>query len=313
MIDAQASKTFDAALEGADTGLVGTIGVRVVDGPAGTTLVARRTAGITEYPAGSGVYNVTLTAPPAPGGYLVLWDTGEPLTPAGTFTEELNVYAGPPPSAPGGTLASLDDFKRYLRAAGTVSAGGSLDEELLKSLLRASESRVRAELRDRTLDVLPASESDPPVEIRVPLTGYAQRIVQVPDLRELSSITVVGGSGYGGDVIDVPGAPAWSAPSLMRAGRERSAVWLRFPAAVWGTELAIVGRWGPAGVREDEPLAPSPAVVEAIIVWAARAFHNRTARYADTVQDPAGGVTQYFRNLPPDVATTIDGLRVPGV
>lgn len=212
-------------------------------------------------------------------------------------------------------LATTEDLKRYLRTAGTVSAGAALDDALLEGLLAASESRVRSELRDRTLDVVPAlvdvagelADTAEPVEVRVPLTGYPQRIVQVPDLRELVSLTVD----------DVAAASdvdtAWSTPRIMRAGRELSGCWLRFPAAVWGTELAIVGRWGPAGVTADEPLAPSAAVRDAVIVWAARAFHNRTARYADTVQDPAGGVSQYFRNLPPDVATTIDGLRIPGV
>lgn len=217
-------------------------------------------------------------------------------------------------------LATVDELRRYVAAAGTAGGGARLDDGLLESLLDASSARVRAELRDRTLDVVPAldgagADTAEPVEVRVPLTGSPQRIVQVPDLRELVSYAVLDGAGYGPDVVDVPGATApWSSPSLMRDGpRGRCALWLRFPVAVWGTELAIVGRWGPAGTTEEDELAPSPAVREAVLVWAARAYHNRTARYADTVQDPAGGVSSYFRNLPPDVASTLDGLRVPGV
>jgi hypothetical protein len=225
-------------------------------------------------------------------------------------------------------LATVDELRRYVAAAGTAGGGARLDDGLLESLLDASSARVRAELRDRTLDVVPALvhadpadpasplvDTAPAVEVRVPLTGAPQRIVQVPDLRTLETYAVTGGAAYGPDVVDTPGAtPAWSAPTLMRDGpRGRTALWLRFPTAVWGTELAIVGRWGPAGTTEEDELAPSPAVREAVLVWAARAYHNRTARYADTVQDPAGGVSSYFRNLPPDVASTLDGLRVPGV
>lgn len=107
MIQVRTGTTFDAVLEGAPSGLVGTLGVRVVDPTTGTTPVARTTSGITEFPAGSGVYGVTLTAPAlgansSPWAVSVLWDTGEPLAPGGVFTEDLLVYEGPPPvSNPG--------------------------------------------------------------------------------------------------------------------------------------------------------------------------------------------------------------------
>lgn len=303
MIEAQASKPFDASLEGAASGLVGAIGVRVIDGSSQTTVVPRTTAGIAEYPAGSGVYSVELTAPAAPGHYLVLWDQGEPLTPAATFTEELLVYAGPPPAAghAAGMLASVEELKRYLRTAGTVSAGASLDETLLGDLLAAASSRIIAALPERTL--IPDPPDADPVELRIPYAGG--RIVQVPDLREL---------------VELNGAPyvagAYGGPLLVRRPREVCSLWLQFGTApVWTTpgELVLVGRWGPAGMRIGDPIEVNAGVREAALVWAARAYHNRTARYADTVQDPAGGVASYFRNLPPDVASTIEALRIPAL
>lgn len=108
MIYVQAGTTFDATLEGAPTGLEGTVGVRVVDPTTETTVVARTTAGINEYPAGSGVYGVTLTAPAldghdSPWGLSILWDIvpgGAPLAPSATFTEDLLVYTGIPPGVP---------------------------------------------------------------------------------------------------------------------------------------------------------------------------------------------------------------------
>jgi hypothetical protein len=74
------SKTFEATASGFTTGLVGTIGVRVVDGQGGTT-IARTTSGIVESPAGSGVYTATLTSPSDVGQYEVVWDdAGSPTT-----------------------------------------------------------------------------------------------------------------------------------------------------------------------------------------------------------------------------------------
>jgi hypothetical protein len=75
MIYAAPSTTFEAATEPVTTGLVSTIGVRIVDGQGATT-TARTTAGIVETPAGSGIYVATLTAPATAGQYVVVWDTG---------------------------------------------------------------------------------------------------------------------------------------------------------------------------------------------------------------------------------------------
>lgn len=86
--------TFPAVLDGAPTGQAGTIGVQIVTAVGGTVTVPRTTSGITEAPAGSGIYTVTLTAPAA-GSYEVLWDTG-----GGTPTyavEELLVTAAAEP------------------------------------------------------------------------------------------------------------------------------------------------------------------------------------------------------------------------
>lgn len=89
-----------------DSGLVGTIGVRLMDNQ-GATVVARTTAGILESPAGSTIYvKPDAVAPAAVGQYTITWDDG-----AGTWaTEDLVVVeAGssiepippiPPPATP---------------------------------------------------------------------------------------------------------------------------------------------------------------------------------------------------------------------
>lgn len=75
MIVTAPSVSVEAVAEGFATGLVGTIGVRVLDGQGGTTL-ARTTSGILETPAASGIYTATFTAPATAGQYVVVWDDG---------------------------------------------------------------------------------------------------------------------------------------------------------------------------------------------------------------------------------------------
>lgn len=128
MIYAQPGSSFTASLENASTGLTGTLGVQILN-HEGTVVFARKTAGITEIPAGSGQYLVTLTAPTGPGLYIVFWDNGV-ISPSTTASEELTITSilpGPPslsigpepgPNAPPNvhqTIVSSDD---YLEADG---------------------------------------------------------------------------------------------------------------------------------------------------------------------------------------------------
>lgn len=83
------STAFEAVADLGVTGL--TPGVRILDN-AGATTTARVTAGISEYPSGSGIYYVSLTAPATAGQYTIAWDNGTQT--AGNFaTEDLLVSA----------------------------------------------------------------------------------------------------------------------------------------------------------------------------------------------------------------------------
>lgn len=112
MIYSRPAAQFEALLSGAPTGLVGTLGVRIIDTPAGTTVLARTTAGIAEQPPGSGIYSVALTAPNVEGSYSVVWDTGggSPV-----FSAEELVVSGaaqPPIAEPaGGAYAAVADVE----------------------------------------------------------------------------------------------------------------------------------------------------------------------------------------------------------
>jgi hypothetical protein len=134
MIYARPADTFDATTNGAPTGLTGTLGVRVIDQPAGATMLARTTAGISEQPPGSGIYSVTLIAPAIAGSYLVVWDTGG-ATPV-YASEELQVAGVTVADVvlpPAGSYVSTAEFVAYA-APFTVTD----PDELARTLERAS-------------------------------------------------------------------------------------------------------------------------------------------------------------------------------
>jgi hypothetical protein len=92
--EAAPGEQFEEVAGNQPSGLAGVIGVRIVDN-TGTTVDPRRTAGITEQPAGSGIYVVVLTAPVMTGQYSIIWDT-DPLgnlTPANSTIHSLTVVA----------------------------------------------------------------------------------------------------------------------------------------------------------------------------------------------------------------------------
>lgn len=87
MIVTAPSVSVEAVAQGFPTGLVGTLGVRVLDGQGATT-IARTTSGILETPASSGIYTATFTAPATAGQYVVVWDDGTTFA-----SEQLQVTA----------------------------------------------------------------------------------------------------------------------------------------------------------------------------------------------------------------------------
>lgn len=95
MIYAQPGQLIGSVLDEAPAGLIGTVGVRVINNATGATVIARTTAGITEPIAGAGMYLAKLNAPEAAGTYTIFWDDGT-VSPATTSSEELLVTASAP-------------------------------------------------------------------------------------------------------------------------------------------------------------------------------------------------------------------------
>lgn len=108
--------TFYSILDNTPTGLVGTLGVRIIRNSDDVEVSARTTAGITESPAGSGRYKAALQAPEVKGTYTVLWDTGT-VSPSTTATDDLTVTSAPPSFAeaePGPLYAAPTGLRTFL-------------------------------------------------------------------------------------------------------------------------------------------------------------------------------------------------------
>lgn len=155
------SATFEAVANFGVTGLAGTIGIRLLNNAGGTT-IARVTAGITEFPAGSGIYTKSYTAPGTRGQYTLLWDDGA-VTPGHIFTEDLLVTSTYPAVVSVGSLyVTRDQLKATLGLTGTSqdnqidvaveAASRAIDNVAETKFYPASETRYyEPEPRDREL------------------------------------------------------------------------------------------------------------------------------------------------------------------
>lgn len=112
-IYATPNEEVESYIEGAPTGLTGTVGVQVINLETDVIIAARRTTGVQEIPSGSGAYYTKIVAPNKPGNYSVVWDTGE-ISPETAATDVLvvNSTGVVPPTVSGtGNLISLEQLR----------------------------------------------------------------------------------------------------------------------------------------------------------------------------------------------------------
>ena len=220
------------------TGLAGTVGVRIIDN-AGATTTARVTTGITEYPAGSGIYQKTLTSPSTAGQYTIVWDDTTTFkivelvvtaTTLGALTGELYVTRDEVKAAlsmDGQTFAD-DDIDRAINAA---SRG--IDEATGRFFFSSSDTRYYTPERNA-------------------------EAIQIDDLTTLTSLEVdIGGSGtYTTWTVD---SDFWLEPvndinqskpyTQVRLRTQKQYVW-----PCWRRSVKITGTFGwaevPAQVRQ---------------------------------------------------------------
>jgi hypothetical protein len=115
---------FTSELENAETGLLGTLGVRILAKLGGEEVVARHTDGIAEDPAGSGRYVATLTAPTRKADYSIFWDAGT-VSPLTTASDDLVVTTNLPelPASEVEWAPTVEEVAALIRARTKIPGG----------------------------------------------------------------------------------------------------------------------------------------------------------------------------------------------
>lgn len=119
MIYAQPGAPFQVVADGFEAGLVGTVGVQLLDNATGTVVLARTTGGITEpIKAPKPLYLFMGGAAPAEGRYTVVWDDGT------TSASDDLIVGGPAPFGPsaGGSGTLVDDLVAQVVEQGNFDA-----------------------------------------------------------------------------------------------------------------------------------------------------------------------------------------------
>lgn len=125
-------------VQNAPTGLTGTLGFRLRNRTTGLDTLARTTTGIVELETGSGLYEVTFTAPSTNGTYQRIWDTGG-ATPAFTIDGDDLVVNTFGTAASGIAYFTLAELRaRFPELASTVS----YPSETLRSWRAYVEERI---------------------------------------------------------------------------------------------------------------------------------------------------------------------------
>lgn len=179
---------FEAYTSGFDTGLAGTIGVRLRDGQ-GADAIARTTIGIAEDIAGSGIYRVTLNAPDDQGQYWLIWDDDD-----GTYAapEELLVTASLlGPAVPSGRdLCALADVLAL--APGYTPGDEPGTEDVLQQLI-TQESLDFMEETDR--EITSAAAGGAVRTFDVDHATVDERELLIGDAADITSVTIKDGDG----------------------------------------------------------------------------------------------------------------------
>ncbi len=271
---------FEVTVYNLPTGLVGTLGARLMDGA--TQIQARTTAGIVELVAGLGAYRYTGTAPEVRGAYQVLFDDGSG-TPAGAAVVDLVVTSSTPDApASDGNLTTLAAVKEQMETETTAA------DDVIETLIGAASQAIIRHLGRRL--ILEDGADDRYFDER-DAYDHDQRELWVWDLS--AAPTEVEILDAAADTV----AELTVASDLVVVPRNREA-WqpverIRFRAGVtgplYGQEVRVRGVWG-------WPAIPSDIAQAAIITVRAwlRAAPSTLGSYDDSfgvaaVPAPAGG------------------------
>jgi hypothetical protein len=171
VIEVEPSASYEAVAK-FPTGLAGTLGVRLIDN-AGATTQARVTAGIAECPAGSGIYQKTLTAPASAGQYTLVWDDANDHW----AIDELLVTSTPSSAVigAGDLYVTAADLKTILRIGSGTYADAAID--------------IAVNTASRAIDAYKDTRFTPSSGTRW-YDGGGEKVLLVHDLVSVSSLQI---------------------------------------------------------------------------------------------------------------------------
>lgn len=192
-------------------------------------------------------------------------------------------------------LATIDQLRGHL--ASNVDAKAN---DVLTIMLESAEVFVERFCGRRFSpdpELVEGNDTAPSVEKTVKVTPR-DRLVRIPDVREVSSITL------GGLALDpsdyLLGNYSATSPATQIELLQTASSTL-IPSE---TELTILGRFG---------FNPTPAdILDAVLTIAARRYRERDAAYADAVQlGETGAINSYFRSLPSNIQHILRSYKQP--
>lgn len=237
--------TVEAALQWPVTGLVGTLGVRIIDTPSGSTFLARTTAGIVENPAGSGLYEWSGAGPTTAGTWSVIWDDGA-TTPGHTAIEELVVTSTIiAAAAPAGTdLCTVADVQLAMESTSTPSSVSSLIQTYITAASAMIENAYQRNFAPRATQTY----SFKVIGFSVDLAPHDLRTATTVTLDPAGTPVVLAATQYrlsptGGE----SNLGTYTNVQLSRLQNLYSTSVTNYGYA----ELSVLGDWGPAAVNDD--------------------------------------------------------------
>ena len=266
---------FEATTYGFPTGLVGTIGVRIMDGQ-GATVTARTTAGIIEAPAGSGIYTATsLIAPNTAGQYQIVWDDTALFVPDDlvvTYTASAGVLLDAT------NLCTLAQVKRDPTLA---AVGSTLDDLITETITQASLDFL--EETDREIVLL--SGTNPHMR-EVDVGGYwAGRVIPIGDMAAApTAVVVVDGDGTTVRTLTVA-TDVDVRPRVRQAWEPVTHLRLRARAGSLSPDyrLQVTGTWGWPAVPLNVQLA-----VRDTVVFRLRQHRALTSQSPEQIEEASG-------------------------
>lgn len=256
--------TFYPNLEWTVSGLVGTLGVRITKDSDGTTVLARATAGITEFGT-SGEYTATLVAPTTAGEYTIRWDDGA-TTVGHVASEGLTVtYSTAGVSVPSGIdLCTVADVKLAME---TTSAAA---DPLVQTLITAASAMIPNKYQRDFAPVTAASYTFKVIGFSVDLAPHDLRAATTVTLDPSGSAVVLAATQYR---LSPSGAESnlgtYTNVQLSRLQNLYSTSILNFGY----TELGILGNWGPAAILPDVTRAAALTVAS----WLSARTNSQTS------------------------------------